>query len=489
MLFNTIDFIIFFILIISLLIVIKNRKFQHSILLIGSFFFFYYSNNYLIVLLIFSTLLDFYVGKEIYRAEKKSRKKLLLYLTIAGNLGMLGFFKYADFTIDQINSSLSSFNMASSIPHLDLILPIGISFYTFQSLSYSIDIYRGNLVPSKSLREYSLFVAFFPSLVAGPIIRAKDFLPQLREKINEQNTDRLKQILVNNSNLKFGITLMAIGFFKKMFFADNISPLVNSIFANPIGFDSSTIFLGAIASGIQIYCDFSGYSDIAIGAALIIGIKIPKNFNKPFFATSPSNFWERWHISLSTWGRDYLYFPLVFKRRKSIVFVACSVFFTMIVLGLWHGAGWNFIIFGAIHGLIIAGHRLLTYIMPEKIKNSFKSKIGILISICITQYFVFLSWIPFRIDDFNKLIYAMEKFIILDIQFSQLFHQISLNLVPFSLIILFGILHFISYKKSDLISKITNLKLPYWTIFLSIMMLCIFFFYDGNSEDFIYFQF
>ena len=489
MLFNTIDFIIFFILIISLLVVIKNRKFQHIILLCGSFFFFYYSNNYLIILLVFSIILDFYVGKEIYRTEKKSRKKLLLYSTIAGNLGMLAFFKYADFTIEQINNSFAYLNLSSSIPYLDLILPIGISFYTFQSLSYSIDIYRGNLVPSKSLREYSLFVAFFPSLVAGPIVRAKDFLPQLREKINDRYNGKIKQILVDNSNLKFGITLMAIGFFKKMFFADNISPLVNSIFANPIGFDSSTIFLGAIASGIQIYCDFSGYSDIAIGAALIIGIKIPKNFNKPFFATSPSNFWERWHISLSSWVRDYLYFPLVFKRRKSIVFVACSVFFTMIILGIWHGAGWNFIIFGVIHGLVIAGHRLLSHVMPQKIRNSFKTKIGILISIGITQYFVFLSWIPFRIDDFDKLIYAMEKFVILDFEFTQLFHQISLNLIPFSLIILFIILHFISYKKSDLLLKISNLKLPYWTIFLVIIMISILFFYDGNSEDFIYFQF
>ena len=489
MLFNTIDFVIFFTLIISLLVVIKNRKFQHIILLSGSFFFFYYSNNYLIILLIFTTILDFYVGKEIYKTEKKSRKKLLLYCTIAGNLGMLGFFKYADFTIEQINNSFAYLNLSSSIPYLDLILPIGISFYTFQSLSYSIDIYRGNLVPSKSLREYSLFVAFFPSLVAGPIIRAKDFLPQLREKINDQYNGKIKQILFDNSNLKFGITLMAIGFFKKMFFADNISPLVNSIFANPIGFDSSTIFLGAVASGIQIYCDFSGYSDIAIGAALIIGIKIPKNFNKPFFATSPSNFWERWHISLSTWVRDYLYFPLVFKHRKSIVFVACSVFFTMVILGIWHGAGWNFIIFGVIHGLVIAGHRLLSHVMPQNIKNSFKTKIGILISIGITQYFVFLSWIPFRIDDFDKLIYAMEKFVILDFEFAQLFNQISLNLIPFGLIVLFVILHFISYKKSDLLLKISNLKLPYWTIFLVIIITSILFFYDGNSEDFIYFQF
>ena len=201
-------------------------------------------------------------------------------------------------------------------PLLNLALPIGISFYTFQSLSYIIDIYRGSLQPSKTLKEYAFFVAFFPPLVAGPILRASNFLPQLREKIQQnENTQKLKLFVINNQNLKFGITLMSIGFFKKMFLADNIGPLVDNIFSNPIGMESFSIMIGAIAFGIQIYCDFSGYSDIAIGAAAIFGFKIPLNFNKPFFATSPSDYWSRWHISLSTWVRDYLYYPLVFKNR------------------------------------------------------------------------------------------------------------------------------------------------------------------------------
>ncbi len=489
MLFNTIDFVIFFIFVLSLFVVIKNRKYQHTLLLFASLFFFYYSSNYLITLLIFSTILDFYLGKEIYKSKTKSKKKFLLFLSLAGNLGMLGFFKYTDFAIDQINYVLFSMNFESSIPHLDLILPIGISFYTFQTLSYTIDIYRGNLIPSKSLREFAIFVAFFPSLVAGPIIRARDFLPQLREKINGTYNGKLKQIIIQNTNLKFGITLMAIGFFKKIFFADNIAPLVNNIFANPIGFDSSTIFLGSIASGIQIYCDFSGYSDIAIGAAMIIGIKISKNFNNPFFATSPANFWDRWHISLSSWVRDYLYYPLMFKRRKSIIVVSGTLLFTMLVLGLWHGSGWNFLLFGLIHGLVISGHRLLAHIMPEKIKNPFKTKIGILFSISITQYFVFLAWIPFRIDDSEKLFYAMGKFVFLDFQITQLLHQINLNLFSSLLIILFILLSIISFKKTDLLFRISNLKLRYWIIFMIFIMIPIFFFYDGNPEDFIYFRF
>ena len=282
MLFNTIDFIIFFVAVLSTLVIIKNKKYQYLFLLVASYFFFYYSSNYLIVLLIFSTILDFFVGQEIWKASTKKRKKVLLLISLAGNLGLLGFFKYTNFAIDQFNALGNYIGLESDIPYLEIILPIGISFYTFQTLSYTIDIYRGNLTPSKSFTEFALFVAFFPALVAGPIVRARDFLPQLREKVgNTVSISNLKQIVIQEKNLKFGVTLMAIGFFKKMFFADNIAPLVNDIFASPIGSDSTTIILGTIGFGIQVYCDFSGYSDIAIGAALILGIIIKPNFNKP----------------------------------------------------------------------------------------------------------------------------------------------------------------------------------------------------------------
>ena len=491
MLFNTIDFIIFFVAVLSTLVIIKNKKYQYLFLLVVSYFFFYYSSNYLIVLLIFSTILDFFVGQEIWKAGTKKRKKGLLLISLAGNLGLLGFFKYTNFAIDQFNALGNYIGLESDIPYLEIILPIGISFYTFQTLSYTIDIYRGNLTPSKSFTEFALFVAFFPALVSGPIVRAKDFLPQLREKVgNTVSISNLKQIVIQEKNLKFGVTLMAIGFFKKMFFADNIAPLVNDIFASPIGSDSATIILGTIGFGIQVYCDFSGYSDIAIGAALILGIIIKPNFNKPFFATSPADFWNRWHISLSSWVRDYLYLPLVFNNRKSNLRIFLSIMLTMGLIGIWHGAGWNWLIFGIMHGLFVGIHRVILNKIPILQNNSFfKSKFGKVISILGTQYLVFLSLIAFRVVDLNEMLYSMEKFVFWDFQTSETIQVILSHKVSFILILLFGILHFISYKKVNLAEIISKFKLRYWVLFLTIIIFLIVFFYDGNPEAFIYFQF
>jgi alginate O-acetyltransferase complex protein AlgI len=381
-------------------------------------------------------------------------------------------------------------NLSTEIPFLNLALPIGISFYTFQTISYTVDVYRGILTPSKSLREFAIFVSFFPQLVAGPILRAKDFLPQLREKMDGLNNGfQKRQILIHSPQLKFGITLMALGFFKKMFFADNISPLVNQIFASPIGSESFTIILGAIGFGVQIYADFSGYSDIAIGAAMIMGFKIPRNFNKPYFASSPTDFWNRWHISLSSWLRDYLYIPLGGNRssKSKTMFNLMTV---MILGGLWHGASWNFVIWGLLHGSYLAIHKLILLKFPSLQNNKFfKSKIGFIFSILITQYLVFLTWLAFRIQDFDSLVYSMQKYIFLDFQTSGTMDVILTNRFEVGLIGLFFILHFISYRKGNLVESISKLKLPYWTVFLLSIILLIFFFFEGNPEDFIYFQF
>ena len=490
MLFNSVDFVIFFIVVLIVIVLVKNKQYQHSILLVASYFFFYYSSNYLILLLIYSTIIDFYIGKKIWQVESKKNKKLLLMISLAGNLGLLGFFKYADFAILQFNFLGNYFDLASQIPLLNLILPIGISFYTFQTISYTVDVYRGKLTPCDSLREFALFVAFFPQLVAGPILRASQFLPQLREKIeNFSFRNNLKLVVIQNRNLKFGITLMAFGFFKKMFFADNIAPLVNDIFESPIGSESFTIILGAIAFGIQIYGDFSGYSDIAIGAAIILGFKIPINFNKPYFATSPSDFWRRWHISLSSWLRDYLYIPLG-GNRKSANRTYLNLATVMFLGGLWHGASWNFVIWGMLHGLYLAGHKLILDKFPSLSKHTFfRTKLGIFISIFITQYLVFLAWISFRVRDFDELIYSMQKYVFLDFQIIQTIELIMLNRFEVTLIILFIALHYISYKKGNLPEQISKLKLRYWILFLTSIMLLIFFFYDGSAEGFIYFQF
>ena len=488
MLFNTPEFIIFFIFVLAVISCIKFRKFQHLFLIGSSYFFFYFSNNFLITLLIFSTLLDFYIGKAIFTAKNKKRKKVLLISSLVGNLGLLGFFKYADFGIAQINNVTESLGIPE-ITSLGLILPIGISFYTFQTISYTVEIYRGKLEPSKSLWEFALFVSFFPQLVAGPILRASHFLPQLREKISNNNiTSRLRTITIHDASLRFGISLMAIGFFKKMFFADNIAPMVNEIFSVPIGLESFSIIIGAIGFGIQVYCDFSGYSDIAIGAATILGFHIPANFNKPYFATSPVDFWRRWHISLSTWLRDYLYIPLGGNKKGGYRSYA-NLFTVMIIGGLWHGASWNFVIWGALHGVYLVIYKILITKFPSledtQLLKSRKTKI---IAILITQYFVFLAYVAFRVEDVSALPYVLYKYVVWDFATEATFEILSHNKLPLLLIIGFLICEYVSYKR-NIIKILSELKIRYWMLALFGIMTLILLLYDPFPKEFIYFRF
>jgi|TARA_B100000953_G_scaffold299332_1_gene298883 alginate O-acetyltransferase complex protein AlgI len=491
MIFTSIDFIVFFVFVLAAVAIIKHRKFQHLILIGGSYYFFYFSSNYLIVLLIFSTILDFYLAKIIYNTENVFRKKLLLIISLGGNLGLLGFFKYSDFTILQFNLLGNYFDLATAIPYYELVLPLGISFYTFQTLSYTIDVYRGSLKPSKTFSEFALFVAFFPQLIAGPILRAKEFLPQLREKIQDYESKKnLRQIIFHNSNVKLGITLMAFGFIKKMFFADNIAPLVDDIFFNPIGAESFTVILGAFAFAVQVYGDFSGYTDIAIGAALILGFKIPPNFNKPYFAKSPAAFWNRWHISLSSWVRDYLYLPLIFKKRKSTLSIFLGLMLAFFLIGLWHGAGWNFIIFGIIQGFYVGIYTVIRKEVPF-LRNHFffKTKLGTIISIAVTQYLTFFSFLAFRIHDVDHLFYSMQKYLLIDFQIVETIAVMQSHKISIILMISFMVIHFISFKKGNLIEKISNLNYFYWVLFLVTGILLILLLYDGNPTDFIYFKF
>ncbi len=488
MLFNTPEFIVFFISILVIISCIKFRRFQHLFLVGSSYFFFYFSNNFLISLLIYSTLLDFYLGKAIFNSKNKRTKKLLLITSLAGNLGLLGFFKYVNFMIDEVNGIVQYFGI-SQIDSLEIILPIGISFYTFQTISYTVDIYRGKITPSKSFWEFALFVSFFPQLVAGPILRASHFLPQLREKISKEKlATRLRTITIHHSALRFGITLMMIGFFKKMFFADNIAPMVNEIFNVPLGLESFSIIIGAIGFGVQIYCDFSGYSDIAIGAATILGFNIPANFNKPYFATSPVDFWKRWHISLSTWLRDYLYIPLGGNRKGDYRSYA-NLFTVMIVGGLWHGSAWNFLIWGALHGVYLAIYKMLVSKFPSLEDNQLlKSRKWKIISILTTQYFVFLAYVAFRVEDVSALPYVLYKYVIWDFATEATIEILSHNKLPLLLIVGFFILSYISYKKN--ITKIlSELKIRYWILILFGMMTLILLFYDPFPEEFIYFRF
>ena len=489
MLFSTIEFVVFFVVVLAAITIIKNRQFQHLFLLFASFFFFYYSSNYLLILLISSILLNFYLGKQIWKTESQHQKKILLALSLAGNLALLGFFKYADFAILQFNILGQELNFNPDIPFLDLALPIGISFYTFQSITYTVDIYRGKLTPSKTLREFALFVSFFPQLVAGPIVRASEFLPQLRAKIQQYETGtRLRQIIIENPNLRLGITVMAFGFFKKIFIADNLILLTEHPVPEP-ELESFMVIIRTIAFGIRIYCDFSGYSDIAIGAAMILGFKLPVNFNKPYFATSPSDFWRRWHISLSSWLRDYLYIPLG-GNRKSPSITYLNLIIVMFLGGLWHGASWNFVIWGLLHGLYLAIHKMLLNKFPVlKDLRFFKTKTGKITSIFITQYFIFLAWIPFTIADTNLMFVNMQKYVFLDFLTENSIPFIISQKYPIAIMGFFVLLHLISYRAKNLPMRISKLKSPYWILFLFVALFFILFFYGGNPEPFIYFKF
>jgi len=489
MLFSTIEFVVFFVVVLAAITIIKNRQFQHLFLLFASFFFFYYSSNYLLILLISSILLDFYLGKQIWKTESQHQKKILLALSLAGNLALLGFFKYADFAILQFNILGQELNFNPDIPFLDLALPIGISFYTFQTITYTVDIYRGKLTPSKSLREFALFVSFFPQLVAGPIVRASEFLPQLRAKIQQYETGtRLRQIIIENPNLRLGITVMAFGFFKKIFIADNLILLTEHPVPEP-ELESFMVIIRTIAFGIRIYCDFSGYTDIAIGAAMILGFKLPVNFNKPYFATSPSDFWRRWHISLSSWLRDYLYIPLG-GNRKSPSITYLNLIIVMFLGGLWHGASWNFVIWGLLHGLYLAIHKMLLNKFPVlKDLKFFKTKTGKITSIFITQYFIFLAWIPFTIADTNLMFVNMQKYVFLDFLTENSIPFIISQKYPIAIMGFFVLLHLISYRSKNLHMRIAKLKLSYWILFLFTCLFFILFFYSGTPEPFIYFRF
>ena len=482
MLFNSLQFAVFIIILLLAIEIFKKNRLQIVILLIASYIFYYFDSGILFILLLFTASLDFFCGKKIYESESPKKKKFFLMMSIIGSLGILAFFKYANFIIDIANRIGDLFGIVPPLKFLNILLPVGISFYTFQSMSYTIDIYRGNLKPANSFLKYMLFIAFFPQLVAGPIVRASHFLPQLNNK----------KILILGKNLKIGLTYISWGIVKKLIFADNLAPFVNSIFTNPVGLDSFHIIIGALAFGIQIYCDFSAYTNIAIGSARILGFTFLENFNKPYFARNPSDFWKRWHISLSTWLRDYLYIPLGgSKKGKFRAYI--NLMLTMLLGGLWHGAAWNFVVWGAYQGGLLAIHKFITN------KINFRDFFGKFInernrnilSIIIAQYFVFLGWLIFRVRDSSHLLYSIKKFIIVDF-FSSIPGIISFclqNKFIIFLIFVFFYLHILSYKIKNIIERINSLNLKYWFLYIIFIILLLLVFTPNLNTAFIYFQF
>jgi D-alanyl-lipoteichoic acid acyltransferase DltB (MBOAT superfamily) len=337
--FNSIDFAIFLPIVFVLYWFVMNRRIwlQNGLLLIASYIFYGWWDWRFLTLIIFSTIVDFWVGIGLEKENKSRKRKILLWISILVNIGFLGFFKYYNFFLENFISAFSFFGAEFSIRSLNIILPVGISFYTFQTLSYTIDVYKRRVKPTHDFVAFSTYVSFFPQLVAGPIERASNLLPQFyssRKFVYQEATDGLRQILW--------------GLFKKVVIADNCAPYVNQIFSNPSDFSGSTLILGAFFFAFQIYGDFSGYSDIAIGTSRLFGFNLMQNFNFPYFSRDIAEFWRRWHISLSTWFRDYVYIPLG-GSRVSVSKSIRNTFIIFIISGFWHGANWTFIFWGLLN--------------------------------------------------------------------------------------------------------------------------------------------
>ena len=390
MLFNSFPFAYFFLSLLPLYWLLPRRG-QNFLLLAGSYFFYGCWDPRFLSLLIISTVMDFACGLAVDRIESPSKRKLFVALSMALNLGMLGYFKYANFFAESLQAMLLKMGWHASLTHLNVILPIGISFYTFQSMSYVIDVYRKDIKPTRNIFEFAAFVSFFPHLVAGPIMRPTTLLPQI-ENPRRFNADQFYR----------GAYLIFWGLTKKVVVADNLAPIVNDIFGRWQTVDGGLALLAIYAFAFQIYCDFSGYTDAARGISKCLGFELALNFNLPYFATSPKDFWARWHISLSTWLRDYLYIPLGGSRGGQGALYR-NLMLTMVIGGLWHGAAWTFVAWGFYQGAILIGHRLaepwLKKIDPTEPVERACWKI---LRIVVTFHLVCLGWLLFRASSMEQ---------------------------------------------------------------------------------------
>ncbi|PKV76160.1 MBOAT family O-acyltransferase [Pontibacter ramchanderi] len=401
MLFNSIEFFIFFPVVVTLYFLTPfNRRWL--VLLLASYYFYASWRPAYTLILIGSTLVDYFCGRAMgrYTDDEKQRRKPFLYLSLLSNLGILGLFKYYNFFNDSAREVASALNMGYAVPAFELLLPMGISFYTFQTMSYSLDVYHGRIKPERHLGVFALFVTFFPQLVAGPIERAGNLLGQLKSH-HEFSYERVVG----------GLRRMGWGFFKKIMIADNLALMVNQVYNNPTDYEGISLIIATVFFAFQIYCDFSGYSDIAIGAAQVMGFRLMENFRRPYYSKSISEFWSRWHISLSSWFRDYLYIPLGGNRVVKWRWYY-NLFITFLVSGLWHGANWTFVVWGALHGFY-----LVFAIVTAKQRDALANSLGLTrwpqlykwVQVLSVFTLVLFSWVFFRANSLADALYILQS--------------------------------------------------------------------------------
>ena len=477
MLFNSFVFLIFLGVVVPVFYALKTRQSRNIFLLLASYFFYGYWDWRFCSLLLISTLVDFFVGRKLFITEGKAPRKRLLMTSIFANLGILGFFKYFNFFTDSFSTLISMFGGHADFLHLNIILPVGISFYTFQTMTYSIDIYRGKLKPTHSFIDFALYVSFFPQLVAGPIERAAHLLPQLSEKFG-----------ATKAQFEKGAVLIIMGLFKKVMIGDTAGRLVDRIFAQPELYKSPELLMALILFAIQIYADFSGYSSIARGTAKLLGIELMKNFEQPYLSANITEFWRRWHISLSTWLRDYLYIPLG-GNRKGVRRTYINLMLTMLLGGLWHGASWNFVIWGGLHGVYLAIHKWI--LKGKKIEEHFhyknmKSLFRFILNVMLTNILVLFTWLFFRAKTFGQAGYFIQKMI--HWEPSAFGNRIQVITLSFSLMILFFDISQYLTRKHTFFLMIKNPAIRWG--FLSIMFITVLFYmFQAEPMPFVYFQF
>ena len=498
--FNSVDFMLFFPIVLAVFFVIPS-KLRSIWLLIASYYFYMSWNPKYTILIALSTIITYISGilVEKYNTVDNKRfvlkKKTVIIVCLVCNLFILIFFKYGDFLLDSMNIALRFFGIRIIYRRLDFLLPVGISFYTFQALGYIIDVYRGDVKAERNLLRYSLFVSFFPQLVAGPIERSKNLLNQIRniEKIQLWNAKRVTS----------GVILMVWGFFMKMVIADRISILVDTVFDNYHMYGSTELCLAAIGFSLQIYCDFGSYSLIAAGASKTMGFTLMENFNTPYFSLNVKDFWNRWHISLSSWFRDYLYIPLGGSHRGKLRRTANKLF-VFLISGLWHGANWSFVAWGGIHGLYqIFSDILKTH--SEKLFHKLRIKTDCfswkLLQMMITFILINFAWIFFRADSIkDALEFILRIFIrptpwlLFNGEIYNLgLNRVEMNILMFSFMLLL-LVDLIRYKKQmslDTFLLEQNLWFRWFTIIFLIVMIFVYGEYGPTFDvkQFIYFQF
>lgn len=476
MLFNSFIFFIFLGAVLPVFYLLP-RKYKTGFLLAASYFFYGYWDWRFTLLLATSTTVDFFVARKMHKTESHRLRKQLLLISMVVNLGILATFKYFGFFVESFEALTASFGLQLDFLHLNLILPVGISFYTFQTMSYTIDIYWRRLVPTKKFLDYALFVSFFPQLVAGPIERAAHLVPQI-EKLPKPSWKQIEN----------GITLIITGLFFKVMIGDTTGRIVDRIFGEPELYKSPELLAAWVLFSIQIYADFAGYSHIARGVAKMLGIELMKNFEQPYLSANITEFWRRWHISLSTWLKDYLYIPLG-GNRKGIGRTYINLMITMLLGGLWHGASWNFVIWGGLHGVYLAVHKLMLGQRQPALAYTYNGLNGLskyAAKAAGTFALVTFTWLFFRAGDLHTTFFFLDKMIHWESsEYAMIFLQITLSFVLMVLVV-----DFFSYysKKHAFVQAVPN-KGACYGIQTAVLVVTLLFMFQSDPLPFVYFQF